>query len=68
MPLGLGDRYMKEFVWQLGKLGFVWQFITVRIRISFCSFFFFLQCALVIIAWWLAFERVHLRPLRKGRR
>jgi isocitrate lyase len=27
---GLGDRDMKEFVWQLGNLGFVWQFITVR--------------------------------------
>ena len=29
---GLGDRDMKEFVWQLGKLGFVWQFITVRLQ------------------------------------
>jgi isocitrate lyase len=29
---GLGDKDMKEFVWQLGKLGFVWQFITVRCR------------------------------------
>jgi hypothetical protein len=27
---GLGDRDMKDYVWQLGKLGFVWQFITVR--------------------------------------
>jgi isocitrate lyase len=27
---GLGEKDMKEFVWQLGKLGFVWQFITVR--------------------------------------
>ena len=27
---GLGEKEMKEFVWQLGKLGFVWQFITVR--------------------------------------
>ncbi len=27
---GLGDNDMKDFVWQLGKLGFVWQFITVR--------------------------------------
>ncbi|KAI0274208.1 isocitrate lyase [Russula aff. rugulosa BPL654] len=25
---GLGEKDMKEFVWQLGKLGFVWQFIT----------------------------------------
>ena len=30
---GLGDNDMKGFVWQLGKLGFVWQFITVRLPI-----------------------------------
>ena len=27
---GLGERDMKDYVWELGKLGFVWQFITVR--------------------------------------
>ncbi|KAF8272825.1 isocitrate lyase [Lactarius quietus] len=26
---GLGDRDMKDYVWELGKLGFVWQFITL---------------------------------------
>ncbi|KAG8912582.1 isocitrate lyase 1 [Tulasnella sp. 408] len=26
---GLGEKDMKEFVWKLGKLGFVWQFITL---------------------------------------
>jgi isocitrate lyase len=26
---GLGEREMESFVWQLGKLGFVWQFITL---------------------------------------
>ncbi|KLO14811.1 isocitrate lyase [Schizopora paradoxa] len=26
---GLGDREMRDFVWELGKLGFVWQFITL---------------------------------------
>ncbi|TDL23142.1 isocitrate lyase [Rickenella mellea] len=26
---GLGEREMKDYVWQLGKLGFVWQFITL---------------------------------------
>jgi isocitrate lyase len=26
---GLGKKDMKEFVWELGKLGFVWQFITL---------------------------------------
>ena len=27
---GLTDKDMKDYVWELGKLGFVWQFITVR--------------------------------------
>jgi isocitrate lyase len=27
---GLGPEEMKGFVWELGKMGFVWQFITVR--------------------------------------
>lgn len=26
---GLGEKEMQDYVWQLGKLGFVWQFITV---------------------------------------
>ncbi|KAK0503875.1 isocitrate lyase icl [Armillaria luteobubalina] len=26
---GLGEKDMESFVWQLGKLGFVWQFITL---------------------------------------
>lgn len=26
---GLGPQDMKDFVWELGKLGFVWQFITL---------------------------------------
>ena len=26
---GLGTKEMKDYVWELGKLGFVWQFITV---------------------------------------
>ncbi|KAF8610032.1 isocitrate lyase icl [Ceratobasidium sp. AG-I] len=26
---GLGEKEMKDYVWQLGKLGFVWQFITL---------------------------------------
>ena len=29
---GLGPDDMKNYVWELGKLGFVWQFITVRAR------------------------------------
>jgi len=26
---GLGEKEMKNYVWELGKLGFVWQFITL---------------------------------------
>ena len=26
---GMNDEDMRAFVWQLGKLGFVWQFITL---------------------------------------
>jgi isocitrate lyase len=32
---GLGEKEMKSYIWELGKMGFVWQFITVR-RIFFC--------------------------------
>ena len=28
---GLDENQMKSYVWDLGKLGFVWQFITVRL-------------------------------------
>ena len=66
---GLGEREMKEFVWQLGKLGFVWQFITVRSRVfgrsdvqstplAFCLRHF--------LARRLALEWVHLGPVREG--
>lgn len=27
---GLGPREMQSYIWELGKLGFVWQFITVK--------------------------------------
>lgn len=33
---GLGKKEMKEYVWELGKLGFIFQFITVS---PFCGFF-----------------------------
>jgi len=29
---GLDETQMKDYIWELGKLGFVWQFITVRSR------------------------------------
>ena len=31
---GLNDKDMEGYVWELGKLGFVWQFITVRYFLS----------------------------------
>ncbi len=34
---GLNEKDMKDYVWQLGKLGFVWQFITVSRRAYQCS-------------------------------
>jgi isocitrate lyase len=30
LAAGLGPKEMQAYVWELGKLGFVWQFITVR--------------------------------------
>ena len=51
---GLGDRNMKEFVWQ---------FISVRFFYSSIVFF---DNVHIITAWRLVLERVHLRPVRKG--
>jgi len=34
---GLGEDEMKSFVWELGKLGFVWQFITVSNGLDRCG-------------------------------
>jgi isocitrate lyase len=61
---GLGEKDMKSYVWELGKLGFVWQFITVSLEIVS-------QRGSVLkvhlhIAWWSALECLHLRPLCKG--
>ena len=33
---GLNTSDMKSYVWQLGKLGFVWQFITVSLLLNYC--------------------------------
>ncbi len=44
---GLTDKDMKDYVWELGKLGFVWQFITVsylqRVGILITDLICFLQ-------------------------
>lgn len=32
---GLSEEDMRSYVWELGKLGFVWQFITVSILVAF---------------------------------
>lgn len=57
---GLGPKDMESFVWRLGKLGFVWQFITVR---GLCA-----ETSLsnAIAAWWFAFQCIHLRLVCKG--
>jgi isocitrate lyase len=31
---GLGIDSMKSYVWDLGKLGFIWQFITVSYHVD----------------------------------
>jgi isocitrate lyase len=31
---GLGEKDMQSYVWELGKLGFVWQFITVSLSLA----------------------------------
>ena len=60
---GLNERDMKAFVWDLGKLGFCWQFITVSRRSVAARCCGVLMSAL---ARWSALERVHQRPLREG--
>lgn len=58
---GLGTDDMKSFVWDLGKLGFVWQFITV------CSVFLEarLDADIPFLACWPPLERIHQRPVRQ---
>ncbi len=59
---GLNTDDMKAYVWELGKLGFVWQFITV------CSIAVksVLNCAKqeLSTARWPALERIHQRSVR----
>jgi isocitrate lyase len=51
---GMGTKEIKDFVWELGKLGFVWQFITVSfISIIYLELTLFPACGL-------AFERLYL--------
>ena len=52
---GLGEKDMKGYVWELGKLGFVWQFITVSETL--CTVFLFTYNEET--ARWLALERLH---------
>lgn len=33
---GLSPQAMQDYVWELGKLGFVWQFITVSMFDTLC--------------------------------
>ena len=63
---GLGEKDMKEFVWQLGKLGFVWQFITVRAGpVSRATFLCFVYDD-PFVARRFALERVYLGPVCEG--
>ena len=59
---GLSETQMKDYVWELGRLGFVWQFITV------CSLLFSFLCSTddPPIARWIALERLHLRLVRQS--
>lgn len=66
---GLSTQQMQDYIWELGKLGFVWQFITV----SICSSKH--QCTKLTLLWeflarWLAFKCLHFgqvcQGLRKG--
>lgn len=56
---GLDESQMKAYIWELGKLGFVWQFITVRVP-SVSS------AADVVAARWSALQRLHLGLVRQG--
>lgn len=43
---GLGTTEMQDYVWQLAKLGFVWQFITVSFScLIACASWFVVTCA-----------------------
>ena len=65
---GLGEKDMKDYVWELGKLGFVWQFITVSLQIHS---FHLAVAEHPLIAWWSSFKRLYLRSfctsVRQGR-
>lgn len=63
---GMGEKETKEYVWALGKLGFIFQFITVSMLfIKSCQ-----SCQILIIACWLTFQRLYHRlvcsKLQKG--
>jgi isocitrate lyase len=58
---GLNEQDMQSYVWKLGKLGFVWQFITVSITLLLS--WKWLICGL---AWRSPFECIHLGPLFPG--
>ena len=53
---GLTEKDMQDYVWDLGKLGFVWQFITVSIgdiKQAHVNFFSMRS------AWWSPFKCIH---------
>lgn len=58
---GLTERDMETYIWELGKLGFVWQFITVSHSSLAFPVEFYLRIAL---AWWSPLQCLHLRSFR----
>ena len=65
---GLGVKEMRSYIWELGKMGFVWQFITVGhflSNVSSWAFFFSHHSCAPVPVFFLArrspFERLHLR-------
>jgi isocitrate lyase len=58
---GLGEKEMKEYVWELGKLGFIFQFITVgssrHVRV---------ESVADLLACGSTFERLHQRQIRQS--
>lgn len=59
---GLNADDMKSYVWELGKLGFVWQFITVSRQWVAYDWSTGLMASMT--ARWSALERIHQRPVR----
>lgn len=70
---GLNEAQMKSYIWELGQLGFCWQFITVSflyLTAKFISklifYFFYSFYSFFFLARWFTFQRLHLRFIRQS--